>query len=269
MRIEGKVVLITGASGGIGEACARVFTRRGARLSLLARTRDKLERVGGPDAVITAGDVTLQEVQRQAVDATIQRFGAIDILINNAGVGLNAPSWRADPECLRAMMELNFLAPVRLTQLVVPYMIQRRQGVVVNVGSIAGKVTLPWMTLYSASKFAVGSWTDGLRMELKSLGIHAMTVCPGYVITDFHTNLLQGRVAGPIQRARMFTITAEQCAEAIARGVEAEKRTVVTPRVGWVFVALTRLLPWLMDWQFQRLYLKAERETPGQEQADS
>ncbi len=167
MRIDGKVVLITGASEGIGAACAAEFARAGARLSLTARSEDGLRRAGGPDALITAGDLTDEAARRRAVDRTIERFGAIDILINNAGMGFYCPSWRAPMEETRRLMELNFFAVLGITQLVVPHMRERRSGMIVNVGSIAGKFTLPWMTIYSASKFALGSLTEGLRMELK------------------------------------------------------------------------------------------------------
>jgi short-subunit dehydrogenase len=254
MRIQDKVVLITGASEGIGAACAEVFRLRGARLSLLARSGEKLEQVGGEEAVRVAGDVTDPAVRARAVEATLERFGGIDVLINNAGVGLYGPSWQAEPDDVRRLMEINFFAPLALVQLVVPHMEARGAGTIVNVGSIAGRVTLPWMTLYSASKYALGSWTDGLRMELKDKGIHTITVCPGYVRTRFHEHAITGRAPAGIRRSRKFAITAEQCAEAIARGVEAGRRTVLTPGVGWLLVGLARVLPALVDWQLHRMY---------------
>src|SRR5438874_11138345 len=107
MRIEGSVVLITGASGGIGAACALEFRKRGARLSLTARSESKLKEVARADALATAGDITDAETRRLVVDRTIERFGSIDILINNAGVGLYSPAWKAPIEEARAMFELN------------------------------------------------------------------------------------------------------------------------------------------------------------------
>jgi NAD(P)-dependent dehydrogenase (short-subunit alcohol dehydrogenase family) len=163
MKIDGKVVLITGASEGIGAACAREFRRRGARLSLTARSEAKLEEAGGADAVITAGDVTDPEVRRRALDRTLERFGGVDILINNAGIGMYAPAWKAPLEEAHALFELTFFAPLAMIQLAVPHMRERGGGMIVNIGSIAGKVPLPWFTLYSATKSALGSLTDGLR----------------------------------------------------------------------------------------------------------
>jgi short-subunit dehydrogenase len=248
MRIEGSVVFLTGASDGIGAATAAEFRRRGARLALLARSEGKLNKVARDGELVIAGDVTDAALRRRAVDAVLEGFGAIDILINNAGCGLYSPSWKAPMPEVRSMFELNLMAPLALAQLVVPHMQQRRRGMIVNVGSIAGKVALPWFTLYSASKFALGSWTAGLRMELKSHGIHAMLVCPGYVKTKFQENVLLGRPPERVLKGRdLFAITPEECAQAIARGVERDARTVMTPRSGWFFVAAARLFPAFVD----------------------
>ena len=111
--------------------------------------------------------------------------------------------------------------------------------------------------LYSASKYAIGSFTDGLRMELKRDGIHAMTVCPGYVNTRFQSNILAGSVPEQIARSRRFAITAEECAGDIVRGVVREARTVMTPRTGWLLVAAARLAPWLVDAQLDDLQISA------------
>jgi short-subunit dehydrogenase len=251
MTIEGKVVLITGASQGIGAACAREFRSRGARLSITARSEDKLKAVAGADAVVTAGDLTSAVVRSRVVERTIERFGAIDILINNAGAGLYAPAWKAPLEEAHAMFELNFFAPLAMIQLVAPYMRERKSGMIVNIGSIAGKVTLPWFTLYSATKYALGSLTEGLRMELAGDGIRTMVVCPGYVKTDFQSHALVGRPPDNLWRV---SITSEECARAVARGVERDARTVVTPALGWAFIALQRLFPALVEMQLRRIY---------------
>lgn len=243
MRIDGKVVLITGASEGIGAACAAEFARCGAKLSLTARSEEGLVRAGGPDALITPGDITDEETRRRVVASTLDRYGTIDILINNAGVGSYAPTWLAPTDETRRMFEVNFFALLGMIQLVVPHMRARRDGMIVNVGSIGGKMTLPWLTLYSASKYAVGSLTEGLRMELRRDNVHAMLVCPGYVRTRFQQNAIRGGPPADIERSRKFAITPEQCAAAIRRGVERRSRTVLAPASGWLLVALYRLLP--------------------------
>jgi short-subunit dehydrogenase len=243
MEIQGKVTLITGASEGIGAACAAEFARAGARLSLTARSEAGLRAAAPPDALIIPGDLTSSDARRSIVDRTLDRFGSIDILINNAGMGLYMPSWSAPLDEVRRLMELNFFAAVDLTQRVVPQMRARRAGMIVNVGSIAGKVPLPWLTLYSASKFALGAFTDGLRMELKRDGVRSLIVCPGYVRTGFQQHAPGGPAPDAILSGRRFAITADQCAAAIRRGVERGARTVVTPRTGWLFILAMRLFP--------------------------
>jgi short-subunit dehydrogenase len=247
MRIDGKVVLITGASEGIGAACAAEFARSGAKLSLTARSEEGLRRAAGPDGLVTAGDLTSEETRRRVVERTMERFGAIDILINNAGVGFYLPSWRAPMEQARGLMELNFFALLGMTQLVVPHMRERRTGMIVNVSSIGGKMTLPWMTLYSASKYAVGSLTEGLRMELRRDNVKTMLVCPGYVKTGFQQHVTAGHAPERLVRMRRMAITAAECALAIRRGVERDARTIVTPKPGWILVGLTRLFPRIVE----------------------
>jgi len=243
MRIEGKVVLITGASEGIGAACAAEFARAGARLALTARHEAALAKTGGGEALTIAGDLTSDATRREVVARTLDRFGAIDVLINNAGIGTYQPSWKIPLDDARRLMELNFFALLALTQIAIPHMQARRSGMIVNVGSIGGKVVLPWMTVYSASKYALGALTEGMRMELRQHGISTMLVCPGYVKTGFQQHVIAGKAPGPVERGRRFAITAAECAQAIRRGVERDARTIVTPRAGWILVALARLLP--------------------------
>lgn len=249
MRIDGKVVLITGASQGIGAACAAEFARAGAKLSLTARSEKRLRQVAPSGALVTVGDVTSDAGRRQIVGRTLERFEAIDILINNAGAGLYQPSWKVPMDEVRWLMELNFFAPLALIQLVAPLMQARRNGMIVNVGSVAGKVPLPWMTVYSASKYALGALTESLRMELRRDGIHTMIVCPGYVKTKFQENARGGSIPVSVLRKRRFAITAEQCASAIRRGVERDARTVVTPAAAWLLVLAMRLFPGLVEAQ--------------------
>ena len=247
MRLDGKIVLITGASQGIGAACAAEFARAGARLSLAARSEEGMRAAGGADALVTPADITTDAGRQLVIQRTIERFGAIDILINNAGIGLYSPSWDTPLEEVRRLMELNFFAVIGMTGLAVPHMRARRSGMVVNVGSIAGKMTLPWLTVYSASKYALGSLTDGLRMELRGAGIGAMLVCPGYVLTGFQKNVIAGQAPPKVIEGRRFAVTAAQCARDIRRGVERGARTVMTPRSGWLLVAAMRLFPSLVE----------------------
>jgi short-subunit dehydrogenase len=248
--ISGKVVLITGASRGIGAACADAFARRSAVLSLTARSA--FER---GDALITAADITKPTDRSRIVEATLERFGRIDILINNAGQGSYRsaldPSIESEEEA-RRLFDLNFFAPLALTQLVVPHMRAAGSGMIVNVGSIAGKVALPWMPIYSATKFALGALTSAVRTEVARDSIRAMQVCPGYVNTPFHEHAI-GKPPSAVAGAKPFAISPRHCAEAIARGVERDARTVVTPSFGWFFIWIERLFPTLVDSRLSRI----------------
>jgi short-subunit dehydrogenase len=252
VHIEGKVAIITGASAGIGAACAAEFARAGAKLSLCARSEDGLRRAAGDGALITAGDLTDEAVRRRVVERTIERFGAIDILINNAGVGMYIPSWQAPEEEVRRLVEVNFFALLGMVRLVAPHMRARHSGTIVNVGSIGGKFVLPWLTVYSASKYAVGALTEGLRMELRRDGVRTMLVCPGYVLTEFQRRAV-GEIPPQVERGRRFAITAARCAADIRRGVERNARTVMSPPIGWLVVALARLLPRAFEARLARM----------------
>jgi short-subunit dehydrogenase len=247
MRLDGKIVLITGASEGIGAACAADFAAAGAKLSLTARSAEGLARAGGDSALITTGDLTLDQTRRLVVERTLERFGAIDVLVNNAGVGLYGNSWSASMEDVRQLMELNFFALLGMIQLVAPHMRNRRSGTIVNVSSIGGMMPLPWATVYSASKYAVTALTEGLRMELRDAGVRTMLACPGYVTTGFQQHVRAGSAPDAVLRARRRAITAAECARAIRRGVERDARTVMAPAGGWILVALSRLFPSLAE----------------------
>lgn len=258
MKLHGRVVLITGASEGIGAACAREFARRGAKLVLLARSEKVLtvaEETGG-EAV--RGDVTRPEAREEFVARALGRHQRIDVLVNNAGVGMYGPSHSAPMAEMRAMFEINLFAALEMAQLAAPVMKRQRDGMIVNMSSIAGLVPLPWFTMYSAAKYALIAMTDGQRMELAGYNVRTMAVCPGYVRTRFQQNVLSGAPPERLWRNRHFAITAEECARATARGIEKEARTVVTPRVGQVLVAARTLAPRVVDHFLRKIYSSLE-----------
>jgi short-subunit dehydrogenase len=210
---------------------------------------------GGGGAIVAHGAVGRRAGARRrrvradyrGLERTLERFGAIDVLINNAGVGVYGQSWNASMDDVRQMMELNFFALLGMIQLVTPHMRQRKSGMIVNVASIGGKIPLPWMTLYSASKYAVTALTEGLRMELRGDGVKTLLVCPGYVTTGFQQHVRAGSAPDSVVRARRMAIGPAQCARAIRRGVEREARTVLAPKSGWLLVAAARLFPGLVE----------------------
>jgi short-subunit dehydrogenase len=245
--LAGKVVIITGASEGIGARLAALLARRGARLALAARDEVRLREAGGPDALVVPGDLTDPSVRADLIAKTLERWGQIDVLINNAGRGSYYKASATPIDEARALFDLNFFAPLALVQLAAPHL-RRTRGTLANISSIAGEVSLPWLPVYSASKFALASITSTLRMELKRDGVHVMGVFPGYVATEF-----QSHAAGPVPpivlKGKRFAISADQCAAAILHGIERRRRTVVTPRSGWLLVWANRLFPRLVEWQ--------------------
>jgi short-subunit dehydrogenase len=248
LEFRGKIVLLTGASAGIGRACAQAFAAEGARLLLTSRSREGLEetaRLAAPaEAHILPADLTDSDAIGRLCGEIRERFGYVDALVNNAGVGLYIPSYESRPETVRRLFELNVIAPVELTRQLLP--ILPAGATIVNVSSIVGKVPLPWMPLYSASKHALSAYSDALRMELDGSGVRVLAVHPGYVSTGFGRNTLEGEIPENVGGRKRFGITAEQCAAAILDGLRKGKRTVVTPRSGWALIAAARVAPGLL-----------------------
>lgn len=193
------------------------------------------------NGTIIEADLERPEGLSRFCEQVLDETPAIDVLVHNAGVGIYAPSYATDSESARQLMALNFLAPVEITRRLLPLV--PAGGSIVAVSSIAGKVSLPGMAVYCASKHALNAYANILRMETKGRGIHVLSVCPGYVTTPFVRNMLQGASPKALPGRGRFGISAEQCAEAIHRGILKRKRTVVVPRMGWLLVAAERLFP--------------------------
>ncbi len=243
MQLRHKTFLITGASSGIGRACAEALANEGARLILTARRRDALEAVaaniGGADVV--PGDLMIPASVSALCDQISANYDRIDGIIHSAGVGMYVPSYESDPQNVRRLMELNFLAPVEITRRLLPKLPE--SGAIITISSVGGKISLPWLNLYSASKYALNAFSDGLRMELAERKIQVLNVCPCYVDTPFQQNVLQGQVPKNLVGNKKFTVSAEQCAQAILDGIRKKKRTIVVPKIAWLFVVLARLFP--------------------------
>jgi len=187
--LRNKVVLITGASGGIGRAAAVEFHRAGARVVAVARSLDKLEtlaaELGGDRVAVLKADITMLAERQSALSFARSRFGHIDVLVNNAGWASFGTVQNLPREHLERMTALNFLAPIALIQAVLPEMLARRSGQIINVSSIVGTQPIPRMTVYSATKSALDALTTGLRMELHGSGVDVLLVAPGSTNTDF------------------------------------------------------------------------------------
>ncbi len=189
---EGKAVVITGASRGIGRGLAHALARRGARLVLAARREDQLGEVAaecealnpGIETLVVPTDVTDEAQIASLVEQTEGRFGRIDILVNNGGILQGGALSKVSFESFRRTFEVNVLGAVRLTQMVLPIMLRQRSGHIILMSSVMGEHAMPFCTSYSASKHALSGFGEGLRRELAGTGVRVLTVKPGYTQTD-------------------------------------------------------------------------------------
>jgi NAD(P)-dependent dehydrogenase (short-subunit alcohol dehydrogenase family) len=243
LKLDGRVVLITGGAEGIGACCAREFSANGARISLLdlnPPSEPVLE-----DALFMQGDVTDQRTRELFVERSLSRFGTVDVLVNNAGVGLYQTVKGSSFSLSSQVFDLNVFAPLALTQLVLPVFGSKGSGVVVNFASIAAQVALPWAAMYCASKAAMGSLSESMRRELGRSGIRIITVAPGVVDTEFRNHVLAGLPPEPVAAIR--GIKPERLARAIRQKIEGRGSWVIDPWYCRLFALADQFAPWLAD----------------------
>jgi short-subunit dehydrogenase len=253
---NGQVVIVTGASSGIGEAAAREFGRRGASVVLAARRVDRLEAVAtdiekmgtGAVALPVAADLSKLADIENLVETARARFGRIDVLFNNAGFGRLNWLEKLDPvKDIAAQFEVNVLGVVQTTRQVLPVMIAQKGGHIINMASMAGLVGTPTYTIYAASKFAVRGFSEALRREVAPWGIKVSVVFPGGVTTDFASHAGIERKTTATTPAWM-RLSADDVARAVAGLVDRPRAELV---ISWPFrfsVMLNKLLPGLVDW---------------------
>jgi uncharacterized protein len=263
MEISGKVVVITGASMGIGEAIARAFADGGARVVLLSRDAGRAEaaraRIGhAQDSIALACDVRHREDIDRAIGLTMHHFGRIDIWVNNAGHGMMDSVAQADMAACRDTFETNFWGTLAAMRAVIPLMKQQGSGAIINISSVAGHIPLPFHAIYSATKFAMNAIGKAARVELKQSNIHVMTICPGYVRTDFGKNVVRGREQKTVRPSRTRGISAERVARAVLRGYIKQKREVIVPWLMHPVVKLYQLFPSLVEAAMVKMARQAE-----------
>jgi short-subunit dehydrogenase len=222
--MKGKVVIITGASSGIGKALAKEFFSRGALLSLGARRLDQLEalkmELNNSEILCTQTDVAMENDCKNLIDRTVKKFGRIDILINNAGISMRALFKEMDLEVMHRLMNVNFFGTVYCTKYALPYLLETK-GSLVGVISIAGYVGLPGRTAYSASKFAIRGFLDTIRIEHLHNGLHVLVAAPGFTASEVRKVALtaDGTPQGETPRNEGAMMSAETCAFKIAESV--------------------------------------------------
>ena len=233
MELDGAVVIVTGASSGIGAATARLAAARGAKVVLAARRADRIKDLADdlPDALAVPTDLRDPAQIVSLVEATLNRFGCVNVLVNNAGQGLHVPLEQVRLDDLRAITELNVYAPLLAMQAVIPPMRRQGAGVIVNVSSMTSRMVLPGVGGYSASKAALNMISQVARRELAPDGIVVSIVYPSVTATEFHESLAAGaRVGGHSWAVRAHS--AESVAEALVGVIESGEEEILLTS-GW------------------------------------
>lgn len=268
MDIKGKVVIVTGASSGIGEATARAFGHEGAKVVLAARRVDKLESLAhevsrmnsGAETLVVQADLSKLEDIQSLVMQTLEKYGRIDVLVNNAGFGRLDWLENLDPiKDIQAQIEVNVMGVIQTTRQVLPVMIKQRAGSIINMCSMAGLVGTPTYTIYAASKHAVHGFSEALRREVKPWGIDVSLIYPGGVATEFtqHAGIKRKTNA---KTPNFMLLTADEVGSAVVKLVRHPRRMWIIPWLWSVTVFMNRFLPGLVDYTTIKNFTIPERE---------
>jgi short-subunit dehydrogenase len=253
--LNGKRVLLTGGSRGVGPFIARALAKRGAKIALTARSEEGLQNVArslrgfGVEAAVVPADLSEPAQRRDLVRAVLDAFGGIDVLINNAGLETEGAFLSMPWERLRETIEVNLIAPMELTHLLLPHMLDRKQGHIVHLASLAAKRGTPFDAVYSGTKAGLAEWTRGLRLELAGTGVRFSTIFPGYV-----TDVGMFAKFGLAPPWTIGSCTPSQVAGAVIRAVEHDRlEVIVNSRPVRPMIALGELFPSFGDWLMGRL----------------
>lgn len=268
LGLKGKVVVITGASSGIGAAMAREYAADGACVVLGARQQDKLRQIveeieqRGGKAAYAVTDVTSADDCRRLVETAVERFGGIDVMICNAGLSMRALFDECDLEVLHRLMDVNFWGTVNCTKFALPYL-QRSKGSLVGISSVAGLHGLPGRTGYSASKYAMTGFLETIRIENLKKGLHVMVACPGFTASNVRFSALtaDGSMQGATPRNEGKMMSPEQVARIVARGIRRRKRLCLMEWEGRGTHLLKKFCPGLVDRLFYAVMAK-EPDSP-------
>jgi uncharacterized protein len=264
MEMAGKVAVVTGASMGIGEAISKIFADAGASVVMLSRDASRAEaarhRVGHTDRTVAmACDVRHREEIDRALGLTLHHFERIDVWVNNAGVGMRDTAADMEMTACRELFETNLFGTLACLQAVVPVMREAGGGSIINISSVAGHIPLVFGAAYSGSKFAMNAMGKAAGLELRPDNIHVLTVCPGYVATDFGANMIAVR-RGNTRPKSVRGISAERVARAVYRGYRKKKREVIVPWTMHPVIKLYQLFPNLVEWGMMKMM---PRPDPG------
>ena len=269
MKLNGKAVVITGASMGIGEALAQTFVDEGASVVMSSREIHRVEearaRVGHPEKTMAARcDVTKREDVDKLRDLAVKTYGHIDVWINNAGHGLNDSVEKMDIAEVRRMFETNLFGALHGMQSVIPAMKQQGSGTIINISSVASYIAVPYMGAYCASKHALNAFSHAARVELMGTGVNVLNVCPGYIKTNFGSNIVRGTDRLRYGGADRKGATAPEVAQATLKAYLKGKREIVIPKSNQLAIRLYQHSPMLVDRQMRNNMQRTDAESPAQ-----
>ena len=252
-----KVVIVTGASSGIGAATAREFALNGSKVVLAARSEKSLAIIADDlkklncDALFVKTDVSREEDCRNLIERTVEKYGTIDILVNNAGLSMRASFADVDLKVLHRLMDVNFWGTVYCTKYALPYLIAQK-GTLIGVSSVAGFHGLPGRTGYSASKFAVHGLLETIRIENLKKGLHVMIIAPGFTSTEIRKHALtaSGEEQGESPRDEGKLMPPEFVAKWVLKGIRKRKRNKLLTLEGKLTALFQRIVPSLVDWAY-------------------
>ena len=264
---EGARCLVTGASSGLGRAIAEHLVRAGAKVLLTGRSLERLEStarglvLGGaePESTVAVdADLAEDEGRSKVIHAAADRFGALDLAVNAAGVGATGHFDTHDASVLRQVFEINLFALVEMTRAILPLLRQGDRPSLVNVGSIVARRGLPGRSEYSASKFAVAGFTESIRAEWSKFGIHVLLVNPGFTATEFERNLVVDTSRYPTRHMRVMT--ADRVAIKTLEAIRRRRPEVTLTPEGRLLLLVNRLVPQLVDFGFARFTRRVFRD---------
>lgn len=266
--MKGQIAIITGASSGIGKACATELAKEGVHVALAARKLDKLEEVRaacealGVKAIAVQCDVSVETDCKRLVDETVKAFGKVHIMVNNAGISMRAAFADLDLSVLKQSMDVNFWGMVYCTKYALPHLLETK-GSVIGVSSIAGFRGLPARTGYSASKFAMNGFLEALRTENYKTGLHVLTLCPGYTASNIRATALtsDGSTQGDSPREEEKMMQPEEVAQHMIKGIKKRKKVIVLTSTGKITVFMNK---WFNSWMDKKTYefVKKEPDSP-------
>lgn len=247
MRLKGAVALVTGASSGIGRAAAIELASAGCRVAVAARRADRLEetavrcREAGGEVLVRPADVAKRQECFELVAEVTSMFGRVDILVNNAGFALLDRIESAHIDDVRRMIDTNLLGAFHCTQAVLPQMLERRDGAIVNISSITGLMGYAGMGMYGATKFAMTGMTESLRDEVIDRGVRVILVCPGSTRSEFFIYAEQNKI--PAASRLVSRLAPEDVAKSIRKALEKERVRVIVPFAAHLYIRFKELAP--------------------------